>query len=251
MDCELFAELGPALALDALDEPERAVLEEHARRCPTCARELRAWREVAAQLALAAPQREPPASLGARILAQAHADLASSTSTPPRGWWQRLQRWSPAVAAAALATAIAALVWGATLQAQLAETRQQLEWARTSYWTIARVLASPEAEVYELQPTEAAPGAVGKVWVDPVSGQGMMMARNLPPPPPGRTYQVWLVNDGQRVSSGFLRANEEGIYYTVLQAPGRLTDYQRIGVTLEPAGGSSGPTGPRVIGGEL
>ena len=42
MSCEQAAELLPALALDALEGPERELLEAHLRRCPACAGELRA-----------------------------------------------------------------------------------------------------------------------------------------------------------------------------------------------------------------
>jgi anti-sigma-K factor RskA len=162
------------------------------------------------------------------------------------------------VSVASLVVALAALALAASLQGQLgqaqrqaAESRAQLERIRASYFTVASVLASPQLEERNLQPTEAAPGAVGKVWIDRASGRGMMMARDLPELGENRAFQVWLANGQERVSAGLLRANDEDVYYLVLQAPGKLTDYQRLGVTIEPAGGSPGPTGPRVIGGEL
>ena len=262
--CEELADLLPGQALDALEASERELVAAHAARCADCARQQRELIEVASQLALALPQVEPPTTLGARILDEARRERAperSLTSAQPgraSGFWTLLQRWSAGLSLAALAVALAALLWGANLhqqlgqsQRQLAETSAQLQGSRTNYWTVARVLASPAVQVRELQAGDAAPGAQGKLWVDPVSGSGMMMARELPPPPAGTVYQVWLADSNGRVCPGFLRANDEGIYYLVLNAPGKVSDYQRVGVTQEPSPGSLDPTGPRVIGGAI
>ena len=259
-----MSELGSALALDALEPAERDFLEAHIRRCPDCARELAELRQVAAQLALGLPQHEPPAALRERIMALAARDTVTEqrsggaterVAPPPRSWWRR---WAAGLSLASLAVALAALLWAASLQAQLgqaqrqvAESGAQLERIRANYFTIASVLASPQLEVRELQPAESVPGASGKVWVDRGSGRGMMMARGLPDLAQNQAFQVWLSNAQGRVSAGLLRANDEDVYYLVLQAPGKLTDYQRLGVTIEPSSGSPGPTGPRVIGGEI
>jgi hypothetical protein len=262
--CEELADLLPADALNALDAPEHELVAAHTARCADCAQEQRALVEVAAQLALALPQQHPSPDLAARILAAAQRDLTPGQSAVdlspvrPAGLWTLLQRWSAGLSLAALAVALAALLWGASLQQQLgqsqqqlAETSAQLQGARNNYWTVARVLASPAVLVRDLQAGDAAPGAQGKLWADPVSGRGMMMARELPPPPAGTVYQVWLSDNNGRVCPGFLRSNEDGIYYLVLDAPGKISDYQRVGVTEEPSPGSPGPTGPRVIGGTI
>jgi anti-sigma-K factor RskA len=38
---------------------------------------------------------------------------------------------------------------------------------------------------------------------------------------------------------------------TRIRAPRSLLDYSEVGITIEPAGGSPQPTGPRVLGGPL
>jgi len=181
------------------------------------------------------------------------------TTDPPQAerptWYQR---WSPAFSLAALILALAALVWGASLQSELGRTKAQagdtsaqLERIRSSYGTIVRVLGSPRMQVRDLQPSDTAPSAQGKLWIDELSGQGMIMARDLPRLANDQSYQAWLVNAEGRVNAGLLREYEDSVYYLVIQPPGKLTDYQRLGVTREPAGGSPGPTGPRVIGGDI
>jgi anti-sigma-K factor RskA len=272
MSCDLVRETGAAVALGAAEALEAEAAEAHARRCSACAQELRALREVAAELALALPQQDPPAACRARLLAAARADLEpeqvwATRAEParPSGWRELLRSWSPGLALGGLAAAVAALIWGASLQAQLdasrrqlaetntqlADTSGQLERLRGNYWAVASVLAAPSVRTADLSATDAAPTCRAKIWVDPTSGRGMMMARDLPPIGPTQVYQVWLVNQQGRVSGGFLRPNDEGIYYVVLQAPGKLTDYQQLGVTVEPLGGSPSPTGQRVIAGTI
>jgi hypothetical protein len=269
--CPELEEDGAALALDALEPVEREALEVHAQRCADCARELAELSAIAAQLALSLPQVDPPRALGQRILAAAERDrlLASRAQAEPGpshllraqpiaagpAWLQRL---APLLSLASLVVAVIALVWGVTLQAQLSgarlqlqDTTAQLDRLRGNYYAVASVLASPQMVVHELQTDPPAAGAACKIWVDPASGRGMLMARNLPPLPAERTYQVWLSNGSGRVTGGFLRPNDEGVYYVVLRPPGRLTDYQGLGVTVEPDGGSPAPTGQRVISGEI
>ena len=279
MACELVQEYGAAFVLNALEPDEQRAVEEHLARCPRCAREIGDLELVGEQLARAVPQHEPPPALRERVLAAARAETADGASAaPPRplafpSARQRADQPDPDqteqrtagkpgrpswLAIGTLAAALAALIWGASLQAQLAatqrqlaETAGQLERLRGAYGAVVGVLASPDTSVYDLQGREGAPEAQGKVWVNPDSGQGMMMARGLPALPDGQAYQVWLVNAQGRVSGGFLRPYGDDVYYTVLQAPGKLTEYQSIGVTREPAVGSPGPTGPRIIGGEI
>jgi anti-sigma factor RsiW len=257
MSCSQTSDLSPALALDALEAPEREVLEAHLGRCPECAREVWELREIAAQLALAQPQHEPPAALGRRILA-----IARSETEPEQPRVAAVRRrpvlTSQRLALASMLAALAAVLWGASLQTQLgqaqrqlAESSAQLERTRANYGTVVRVLGSTQTQVRDLQAGEAAPAAQGTLWIDPASGQGMLMARNLPPISGDQIYQVWVTSADSPVSAGFLRAYDEGVYYVVLQAPGNLSDYRRLGITREPLGGSRGPTGPRVIVGEI
>jgi anti-sigma factor RsiW len=66
--------LSGAYALDALEtEAERDRFTRHLSRCPSCAGEVRGFREVATAMAFAAagPSTEPPAGLRDRVLTAA------------------------------------------------------------------------------------------------------------------------------------------------------------------------------------
>jgi Putative zinc-finger len=80
---EMTADTGPGRAgrhgdavaylLEALGAAARERFEAHASGCPECLRELEELRPVADQLALSAPQVDPPPSLSRRRLVRAHA----------------------------------------------------------------------------------------------------------------------------------------------------------------------------------
>ena len=73
----------------------------------------------------------------------------------------------------------------------------------------------------------------------------------MPELEPGKTYQAWLVQDGQRVSAGTFGVNRDGYGVLIINSGKPVTEYQQLGITVEPAGGSPAPTTPRVMGGEL
>jgi anti-sigma-K factor RskA len=70
----------------------------------------------------------------------------------------------------------------------------------------------------------------------------------MPALPRGMAYQVWLIQGEQRQSAGVFQVDREGngILFVELDRP--LAEFDAVGVTVEPASGSSSPTSPRVIG---
>jgi hypothetical protein len=66
--CVDWDPLLPAWALDALDDDECAAALRHIGECASCRDEARRYAAVAAAMALALPQHEPPPGLKARLL---------------------------------------------------------------------------------------------------------------------------------------------------------------------------------------
>lgn len=231
-----------ALALDALDDDERAAALAHLAACADCRTRYAAAREVAALLARAVPPAAPPPGLGARIVAQA---LATPAAPSRRIAWPWL---------AAAAVLVAVLGWNLGLQMQLRAQAEQTAAlaarlaAQEAAW---QLLAQGTPVARPLVGTEIAPRAQGALYLDPRGTTALLIVRDLPPPPPGKVYQLWLIHDGQRASGGLFTVDERGVAVLLVQAPQPLRTYQAVGVTAEPPGGSPGPTGPRVIGGPL
>lgn len=231
-----------ALALGALDTAERSAAEAHLATCAACRARYATAREVAALLALAAPDVAPPPSLGSRIVARALAERQARRWPIAWGWL------------AAAAVFIAVLGWNAALQMQLQAQTQTIAALRaqlTTHETAVSVLAQGTPLARPLVGDAPAPQAQGMLYLDPEGTTGLLVVRDLPPPPPGKVYQLWLIRDGQRASGGLFSVDERGSAMLIVRAPQPLRTYQAVGVTAEPAGGSPGPTSPRIIGGRL
>jgi anti-sigma factor RsiW len=281
--CQDVRDVLEAYVLDAIEPRQRAIIEAHLSTCLSCARDAADLAEAAHVLARQVPQVEPPAGLRARVLAaatavespalaertQAAAPIAPSlissprppitptphpaVAAPPRRP-AAVSRLRIPLAAIAAAVAVASLAWAGTLQAQLSSQQaafERLERRSERYDRIVAVLQSPELRVAALSGTQDAPGAEGRLMIDPSSETGMLVVRNLPPVPLDRAYQLWYVSDSGRRSGGVVHPDEQGNGYFFVRVPRDLDPYRDVGMTEEPASGSEGPTGQRVLRGAL
>ena len=93
--------------------------------------------------------------------------------------------------------------------------------------------------------------ADGVVYVWPGSNVALLCVYAMPQLEQGKTYQAWLVQDGKRTSAGTFNVNRDGYGVLLINSGKPVSEYQQLGITVEPAGGSPAPTTPRVIGGNL
>jgi anti-sigma-K factor RskA len=228
----------PAYALDVLDEVEARQVEEHLETCGICQAELRSYRSVVAELPLAAPEVTPPPQLKANILSQISRPTA--LPQPKENWWQQLSRRlafkSPAWGMVSLGLIVLLGVSNLFLWRQLGSMQDAYQ------NTLATV---------PLSGSETHPGAAGLLVISRDGEHGTLVVDGLPTLDDAHQYQLWLIHDGQRTSGGVFSADEEGYGSLWIYAPEPLISYEGFGVTIEPAGGSPGPTGERVLGGQL
>ena len=57
-----------------------------------------------------------------------------------------------------------------------------------------------------------------------------------------QTYQLWLIDEGQPRSAGVFNPDATGWAWLAFSVEEALTDYQALGISVEPAGGSEQPT---------
>jgi anti-sigma-K factor RskA len=91
------------------------------------------------------------------------------------------------------------------------------------------------------------PAARGRAFVEPVGQRIVLLVYGLPPPPPGRTYQLWAIEGGKPASAGTFATSDAGSARLAIATAERLGDALFLAVTLEPAGGAPQPTGPIVM----
>lgn len=232
-------DLLPAYVLNSLDPAETTQVEGHLVACAECREELKAFQLIAGDLALAITPRQPPAGLRNRILQSALGDTAASHEVITLGgrigslknWFIRL---APAWGLVSLALLIILMVSNLNL-------RQQLQQPKTA----------GEFRVIAMAPTDNAPNASGVLVISGDGMDGTLVVENLPNLGESYQYQVWLIRDEQRTSGGVFSIEQDGYGYLVVTSPASLLSYDSVGVTIEPYGGSPGPTGDKVMGGEL
>jgi anti-sigma factor RsiW len=215
-------ELSALYALDVLEGEERDRYEQHLAGCERCRRELRSLGEAGAALAYTAEGPAPPAELRSRILEQARAEPTNVVPLRPRR--SIAVSVAATLAVAATAAAVALGIWSASLHNSLTTERAAVQ-----------VLGDPHARHVPVQ------GASGTLVVTP-SGKAAL-AVELPPPPKGKTYETWVIDNG--VHRDRLFNGRPAVLERKLQ-PGVT-----VKVTVEPSGGVDSPTTQPILSAQV
>jgi anti-sigma-K factor RskA len=233
----------PAYALGILEIDEQAAVAEHVAACPICQGELASYQAISGDLATLVPPVEPPPALRARLRQTVGDAPAGPQQVPPvplaaqralaaRTWFDALRDW------------LAGPIWRPLALALLVVLALGL-------FLSPRQATAPGIDGIHLTGTDAAPDAYAIVVLGSHYNRriGTLIADHLEPLGPDQQYQLWLIEDGERLDGGVFDVGDDGYGSLTVRAPEPLDTYA-FGVTVEPAGGSPGPTGPKVLGTE-
>lgn len=238
---EWYIELIPAYAIGAADPEERDAVDAHLRRCTECRALVEEYRALGEDLAFAEPLAPATRGLTEDLRKRIHGK-----SDRPRlaGWLGFLRRPALVLGTVALALFVLTNLYWAGRVTRLENQASQFA-ALAQAPGITLKASDAEAGRYEGR------SADGVVYVQPGSNLALLCVYALPQLGPDKTYQAWLVGDGQRVSAGTFAVNRDGYGVLVIDSGRPVSDYQQLGITVEPSGGSPAPTTPRIMGGEL
>lgn len=210
-----------AYVLGALEPAEAEAFRQHLATCVVCRDEVAALSTAADVLPLAAPQYATPRGLRRRVLAEVRTD-ARRQQRPSRRRPAASVR--PAFAAAVVAAVVAAAIGIAALASGGIGTRV----------IPARVAVAAASAQVRLS-----------------GGRGELVVRNLPAPPAGHIYEVWLQrgHGAPSPTETLFSVTSQGAGEIGL--PGNLKGVSAVLVTPEPAGGSLAPTHAPVIVAQL
>jgi anti-sigma factor RsiW len=208
--------------LDAISETEREEFERHLQFCPTCDAEVRGLRETAARLALACAVN-PPARMEQQVLAGTYRtrQLPPLAARRPGRVLHFPRRLAILAAAASVAAALALGITQLTAQHQLDQARAT---------AIARVVTASDAHV----DTARAAGGNVTVVTSVALHEAVVSTSGMASLPSGRVYQVWVMSPSGARSAGLMQGS------SLLASAVRPGD--QIGITVEPAGGTTRPT---------
>lgn len=124
----------------------------------------------------------------------------------------------------------------AELQTEIARQRE-----------VEGLLTAPDTRSVTLAGTKVAPAARAKLIYDPRNQSVALFAYDLPTVPAGKAYQLWFIAGSKPISAGVFTTDAAGRAVLRGQVPASGRKASTFAVTLEPASGSSGPTGDKYL----
>ncbi len=199
-----------AYALGALTPQEAEEFRRHLDGCRACQAEVAAFERVVDLLPMAAPQQEFPARARRRVL----AEVRGARGRRPRRWSIGASRPILALATVILIAVVAA---GALISTSGGSGGPRV--------LPAQVMHSPGTASLRLSGDHAE-----------------LIVRHLPPPPPGRIYEVWLKRSTPVPTPAGALFTVDARGAADVGVPGDVQGVSAILVTAEPGGGSRVPS---------
>ncbi|MCA9953794.1 MAG: anti-sigma factor [Anaerolineales bacterium] len=233
-----------AYALNVLDADEAAEVAAHLAVCQVCQEELQAYQEVVGAMATAVPIIAPPPTLKQQLMHGIRQETRPETAVAPKAppsiaaptqpsWWHNVRDWfqqRPILQPVLLLVVALLLVSNFQLRQRLADAD------RPAGFGTVTLAGSAETEA-----------ATGIIIISANGLQGTLVVQDLPVLPESQAYQLWLIKDGHYTSGGVFNVNENGYRAIWVVSEDPLASYTSFDVTLEPAGGSTYPTGNTVL----
>ena len=265
-------DLLPFYALGAVSEEERARVEAYLAENPGLAAELKEMEQANHALLLSANPVQPSAPTKDVLFQRVNADASRREALQ-----RETRRARPAerkifgfhlpvlpfYVAAGLSLLVALLAGAAAmylntqvhrlseevtaLRVELAAQRQEIAQVNIALSQVDKT----QVKTYALHGTEHQPEAQGQLIADPNNDNGVLVVSNLSPLETGQVYQVWLIQGDTPVSAGLLAIDPLGQGVKVLRSDEQISSYQALGISIEPEGGSSAPTGDIIILSEI
>ena len=245
---ELMTATG-AYALGALTGREKVEFEALMAESEQLRAEVTELMDTAVELGLSVAPADPRPGLRSRILAAVADTPQLAPSAEERAGGSRLEatpaglrarsRWStPLARIAAVAAAIALVVsLGFTVRAGI---QAQNDMATASQ--VNEIQAAPD---YQREVVEIAGGGTATLVWSVALERSALIVDGLKGLPAGSTYELWYIDATGATPAGTFDVGDDGKRTVVLAGDMELGD--TIGVTVEPAGGSTTPSTDPVI----
>jgi anti-sigma-K factor RskA len=240
---EQFAEDLALHALGTLQGEERAALERHLDTCSACRLELQQLRGDMAVMAMATAGPKPPQRSRQWLLDAIAKEPRVPGTVPARtpfNWWAALG-WAAAAALFLVVVQLRRENFGlresVNRLAQLTG-RQTIELANAQ--RVMDTLTAPDTQAVTLVTAKGPPQPQGKAFYLKNRSGLVFVANNLPPLPPDKIYELWLIPPGAApIAAGLFKPDARG-NATLVNPPGLPpgVEAKTFAVTLEPATGS-------------
>lgn len=274
VDCDQLRDLLPAYSMNMTDPQETQLVEQMLPHCPEVAEEWEDYQLMAEALLFSAPAVHAPAHIADKLREATSTieAIAVSSVTKPQSesptLWQRLQKLmfisentrdeqrtrylTPGFAVIALILVV--LVGYLFYEVNTLRDRQkELTTNVATQDNFLAFMSTTEVFRFDLSGTNdfAGTDTNGILLCNPEHTLARLQVEHLEPLPNDRTYQVWLTHGTRRVSVGTFDVDHYGRASLIFDAPLPMREYQYIGISQEPIGGSENPTGDSIVRGRL
>jgi anti-sigma-K factor RskA len=277
--CESYLPLVPDYCLGVLDVETAAALEAILPQCPELQTHVDIYRQIAEPLLHSTPPTQAPVRVFEGI-------IAATTPNRQTYWWHKfgqIPRWGWAAAALIVILLVSNIYWlqrNADLNQEVDDLSAKVASANNDATTfdigyeqsplagnvVSQVpigiamnnaanipqisnisTMNPVNQFVTRQDTAQAAltwaqGTLANTWI------GVFSAQNFTTQSPENDYQLWLYDgDNAPRSAGIFDVDAFGNGILVFEIERPIEAYDEIGVTSEPAGGSSAPTGESVL----
>jgi anti-sigma-K factor RskA len=222
--------------LGAVSTDEEREVRSHIMSCDDCMREAESLSPVASALALAVDEAPVPSGFADAIVAKVQSERPAPTGAPVTVV-DRWFRWRKVLAGVAAVSVLTTVVLASALIAQRGQVQRYES-------------AVPPLVHGEGIRLEGAGGAVARMV--PTADGATLFATGLDEAPDRHTYQLWLMECDDPDDIETCEPTSAGTFdvsggIAVLETGASIEGYDRAAVTVEPDGGSRGPTSLPVI----
>jgi len=248
-------ELLPFYALDALSDEERELVEFYLAEHPEVREQISDFQSATDALPYSVTPVEPQRRLKDALMARVSVDKRASA--PNQVPSPRVMRGDQILRTFTLGIATLAIVWVMLLNSQITRLRQQVSMLGDALVAQSNSLEQINAKLPQtpvsaamtisLKGTKVQPQAQGQLIADPKSESAVLVITGLGQLDAGKTYQVWLIDASGPKSAGLLTVNANGQGVIIVTSDSEIGSFKSLGISVEPAGGSSQPTGDIVV----
>jgi anti-sigma-K factor RskA len=236
-------------AMGAMEGAEHARIAAHVANCASCRLE---WQRINGDMAVLAMAGSPDAAPSDGVKRRLISGIVANKSKSRSLW-----KWSFAVSALAgcVLFAVAISQWRVTRELREANARLQQDLVAQQKESeeakmIAETMQAPDAMRVALAST-AHPQPQAHTVYSRSKACVFLMAGNLQPLAPGMMYELWLLpmSGGKPVPAGMFKPDSRGNAQMLHMGLPSGMEAKGFAVTVEPAQGSSAPTGTPVLQG--
>jgi hypothetical protein len=280
---EEIRELAALFSLGALTQHEASSFEAHVREgCPVCEAEYYRFKHITAEIGLAANEAAAPDYIRELILARIERESLKEKPKVEPEKEESAVRIPPSPAPRPILTqpvakrsgvfpwmlaAILAIAAGLSfyfyhseqaandqLKVEMATARSDIKdleilldiqkGRRGELEQIISTVSKPETRILHLAGYERAPSTSGAILWDAPQNKCLIFGY-MPPPPQGKTYQLWYITPTAKIPSGFPKPDPAGRIFDWFPIPEDITSLTMV-ISLEPEGGAQIPSLPYI-----